>query len=213
MSEENKYLKLARAAREEDNAEDARKYYEMARTEDPENIEARFFYQYYALMDCKNIEIADRYEKLINSIEPTLKMIAKSTLSDSEKVELVTEIVGKTLPLKNVLLDIMYGLKVDGESVLPSSHMSSVTHNGIEFERNLGDKLIAIFGSKASPYTDLAVNLWKERIREFHATGGKRGYKDKGKKAWFDELADKIKVYDPSYVLPEFKQEGCISIG
>ena len=48
MSEISKYLKLARTAREEDNSEDAKRYYDMVRTEDPENGEAKFFYAYYA---------------------------------------------------------------------------------------------------------------------------------------------------------------------
>ena len=47
MEAQNKYLVLARRAREEGNAEDARRYYDILRTEDPDNAEAKFFYSYY----------------------------------------------------------------------------------------------------------------------------------------------------------------------
>lgn len=61
MNERNKYLKPARTAREEDNTEDAKKYYDMVRTDDPENGEAKFFYAYYSLYEGKNGEIPQNF--------------------------------------------------------------------------------------------------------------------------------------------------------
>ena len=64
---DTKYLKLARTARDENNGEDAKKFYDMVRVEDPENGEAKFFYQYYSLYEGKNIEIANRFIKLVKA--------------------------------------------------------------------------------------------------------------------------------------------------
>ncbi len=44
-------LTLARRAREEDNAADARKYYELALLEVPDDWEANFYFAYYRLME------------------------------------------------------------------------------------------------------------------------------------------------------------------
>lgn len=73
---ENKYLKLAREARSEGNSEDAKKFYDLVRTEDPENGEAKFFYAYYALYEVTNGEIAKRFTNLCNALKTSVKSFA-----------------------------------------------------------------------------------------------------------------------------------------
>ena len=49
--EESKNLKLARMARKENNSEDGKLFYGKVREEDPENVEAKYFYAYYSLYE------------------------------------------------------------------------------------------------------------------------------------------------------------------
>lgn len=93
MADTEKYLKLARLAREEENAEDARKYYDMVRTEDPENAEAKFFYSYYRIMDGTKGEAYNNFVSLCNSISSTLSLLSVSNESDAEKKALLRAMV------------------------------------------------------------------------------------------------------------------------
>ncbi len=48
--EEYKYLKLARQARRENNAEDAKRFYDIIRVENPDDGEAKYFYTFIILL-------------------------------------------------------------------------------------------------------------------------------------------------------------------
>ncbi len=63
-----KNLKLARTARAENNSDDAKRFYDLVRIEEPDNCEAKFFYAYYNLMSGKVIEISSNLDILINVI-------------------------------------------------------------------------------------------------------------------------------------------------
>ena len=93
METQNKYLLLARRAREEDNAEDARKYYDMVRTEDPENAEAKFFYSYYRMFSDTKGHAYSNYVNFCKGIKPTTSMILGSEDTADEKKKFLLTIV------------------------------------------------------------------------------------------------------------------------
>ena len=92
MAEENKYLKLARMARADRNSEDAKKYYDMVRTEDPENVEAKFFYSFYRLMEGTKGEAYGVFIDLCNSTKSTMSLLSVSEMSDDEKKAFVKDV-------------------------------------------------------------------------------------------------------------------------
>ena len=85
MENQNKYLLLARRAREEDNAEDAKKYYDMVRTEDPDNAEAKFYYSYYRMFSDTQGHAYSNYVDFCKGVKPTISMVIASDDTDSEK--------------------------------------------------------------------------------------------------------------------------------
>ena len=85
MENQNKYLLLARRAREDKNAEDAKKYYDMVRTEDPENVEAKFYYSYYKLLDSTNGQAAGNFVTFCNGMNSTMSMLIDFDMPVSEK--------------------------------------------------------------------------------------------------------------------------------
>lgn len=93
MENQNKYLLLARRAREEDNAEDARKYYDMVRTEDPDNVEAKFFYSYYRMFSDTKGHAYSNFLNFCKGIKSTLSMIMSSTDSEDEKKKFILTII------------------------------------------------------------------------------------------------------------------------
>ncbi len=205
---DNKYLKMARQAREEDNAEDAKKFYDMARTEDPDNAEAKFFFQYYSLMDCKNGEIPVKYDNVEKSAYSTIKMLGKSDYTAEDKFDLLSQIVDAFLPLAASMWHHMLGL-----SCFDYSDTIRMRNNHIRNAKELGNTIIDTFGEEKGLHTDLAVKCWKEAIDFDFACCNYLNYKDKDKEVWMHKYAKKIQKYDPSYKMPEYKQAGCLATG
>lgn len=207
MSEETKYLKLARAAREENNSEDAKKFYDMVRIDDPENGEAKFFYMYYSLYEGKNGEIASRFIKLVNVLDTSVKFIAQSSDTEDEKLKIVKAIVDAYTPMTWSLNRYMNNLKVgsgsNAQRVLPASDIQSACVAGVIGLYDLGDIIENCFPNN-SQAMQLAVVVWKEAIslhQKWYA------YKYNGKTP--DSYAAKIQKFDSSYVIP--KKAGCVS--
>ena len=201
---DEKFVKLARAARAENNAEDAKKYYEMMYIEMPDSAEAKWYYAYYTLMDCKNGEIPEKYAKVCSSLVPSLKL-ASLIEDEEEKAYLVLDITSDFIKLKNALIS--HILKIE---TLSYSYVENVRKTAQATERRLGEDIIEIFG-EIEPYTSYAINIWKRLIDERHITPY-RNYQDKDKVLWFEEMAKKIQKYEASYIMPEFKQAGgCVT--
>ena len=74
---DNLYI-LARRARENNNSEDAAKYYHEILLEDPNSWEAAFYGVYYTAMKCKIGEIASAASSVSNCLESTMDLILKN---------------------------------------------------------------------------------------------------------------------------------------
>ena len=207
--ETSKYLLLARAARKEGNAEDAKKFYDMVRTDDPLNPEAKFFYNYYNVLDSVNGEIANKYARLCSSIVPTLEMI-KEIPDEEERANLFSAVMDAFIPMMDNLEDHFHSYGFD----VSWAHegYKSVHRSGTEVMKGLGEKIIILFGEK-KPYTDAAVAIWKLRVENRHILSCYRNYKLRGKALWFDRLEEFIQRYEPTYKNPVFKQAGALAFG
>lgn len=93
MSEQNKYLLLARQAKKEGNSEDAAKYYDMVRTDDPENGEAKFFYAYFRMMSGTKGEAFTQFINLCKCASPAIELINKSNETVEFKKNLCIDVV------------------------------------------------------------------------------------------------------------------------
>lgn len=89
--ETKKLLVLARRARDENNSENAQKFYGLALQNDPNNWEASFFYVYYQAMQCKIIDIANAAFSVANNIISTMNIIAD--IQDESEKDLALETV------------------------------------------------------------------------------------------------------------------------
>jgi len=208
MSEISKYLKLARTAREEDNTEDAKKYYDMVRTDDPENGEAKFFYAYYALYEGKNGEIPKRFSNLCGALKSSIKMVKESNGSDAEKINDCNAIIDAFIPVSwslNRYMNNKNHEKKVGDSyikVFEMSQISSVCKEGMATLKDVGDLVATLFGPSPEGM-NMAVKLWKEYV-----TLAQKWY-SYAPKGDAEVYAAKIQKVEPSYELP--KKAGCIS--
>ena len=73
--ETDNLLLLARRAREENNSENAEKYYGMVLIQSPNNWEASFFHVYYQAMECKIAGIASAAQSIANCIDGNFALV------------------------------------------------------------------------------------------------------------------------------------------
>lgn len=206
--EENKYLKLARQARDEENSEDAKKYYDKVREEDPENGEAKYFYAYFSLYEGTNGELPRRFGNLCTVLSTSIKLVANSSLSNADKLKIVEEITDSFVP--EVWAENRYMNRKNHETkigdsyvkVFDQSQIISCSRNGMLALKDLGDQIDKLFANN-SEAKRIAVKAWKEYVslsQKWYA------YAIKGDPEIY---AEKIKLIDPSYEIP--KKAGCIS--
>ena len=201
-----KNLKNARAAREENNSEDAKKFYDMVRIDEPENGEAKFFYQYYSLYEGKNGEIPSRFKTLTTTLKSSVRCIAESNESDEEKMSVLSAIVSSFVPmtwsLNRYMNTLFVGSGENRQRVIPSSEISQSCIVGVVALYDLGDSIEKLFSGDEA--MKLAANAWKEGVslqQKWYA------YKYNGKTP--EEYTAKIQKVEPEYEMP--KKAGCIS--
>ncbi len=90
---ENLY-QLARRAKEEDNEENAKKYYDMLTAERPNDWEAYFYSAYYRARTCKLIQIENEAAGLKNTIDTTF-MLIKDNVDEEQWTYIYIEIISK----------------------------------------------------------------------------------------------------------------------
>ena len=203
-----KYLKLARTAREEDNTEDAKRYYDMVRTDDPENGEAKFFFAFYSLYEGKNGEIPKRFSNLCGGLKSSIKLVKESDSDEAEKLSIISAILGAFVPetwANNRYMNNKNHETKVGDSyvtVFSNSQITSVCKERMATLKDIGDYVASIYSSSPEGMK-LAASAWKEYVslaQKWYA------YAPKGDA---ETYAAKIQAVDPSYELP--KKAGCIS--
>ncbi|MBR2322711.1 MAG: hypothetical protein IKA54_03865 [Clostridia bacterium] len=203
-----KYLKLARQAKLDNNSEDAKTYYNKVREEDPENGEAKFFYAYYSMYEGKVIELYSRFSNLCKILPSSIQLIQESSSSKEEQLKAIEDIVNTFVPETWALNKFMNSKNRETKigdryvTVFDYSVIKSCCVTGMNALKNLGDQCEKLF--VADPECKkLAVIAWKEYVslaQKWYA------YATKGEAEIY---AEKIKRVDPSYEMP--KKAGCIS--
>ncbi len=195
-----KYLTLARRARSENNSEDAKKYYDMVRTEDPDNKEARFFYPYYRLWDSKKGDWCNVYVDLCNA---TLNLIKSLESGDAE---LAAEIFNKvkTLPASasKIQRELFSSVSSDSDKNKYNQQNKYCQKVGIEAMYKFGDAIESNFAGTDTER--LAADFWKQGVtyqQQWPYCGAD--------KTAAETYVAKIKKYEPNYEPP--KKAGCIS--
>ena len=203
---DEKYLKLAREARKENNSEDAKKYYDMVRVDDPENGEAKFFYPYYSLYQGTNREIPQRFVNLINVLDTSIKKISEGAESNEEKLKVVDSIANAFVPITWTVYNYMF----NKFRIYSYNQFQAVIKRGIHGCYVLGDAIEMYFNSN-NDFLKIAAKSWKEGIalqqKNYIAFSGEN-YDDATAP---DRYASKIQKVDPSYVIPTKEpKKGCL---
>ena len=206
---DNKYLKLARQAREEDNTEDAKKFYDMARTEDPENVEAKFFYAYYNLEDAINRDVPNKFSDYCKVAVACISRLKEVELEESEKIELLTTIVKVHTATVFSTYNYISSKSTGDTAIYSAQQRGTARQNAYLSLINIAESIEKAFAGNEEAIA-LAVLCWKKILTNpmmnsqyFFTSAGKD--KEASKAKW-EEVVAKIHKVDPSFNAPQPKK-------
>ena len=101
----NNLYTLARRARDENNSEDASKYYNQIAVEDTSSWEAQFYKVYYTCMQTKIAYMGNSCVKLSNTVESTFNLIAANISDSDEQLAAYREVYGKSINYAFMIVD------------------------------------------------------------------------------------------------------------
>ena len=83
---------IARRAKEDNNTENAHKYYDMILAKDPSSWEANFYTVYYQAMNCKIAEIQTAAIRVDNCLKNVFKLIKETETDETKQEAIITEL-------------------------------------------------------------------------------------------------------------------------
>jgi len=214
-----KWFTVARRAKESDDIETAKKYYQMILDEEPNSWEAYFYSIYYDCKKIKNAEISSTSDRIRNSIQQAFKILDEFVSDKTEKENAINELREKTNEITSYLLIGSHAF----EESLPYSYkqpLDSIKRNitlcNVFFD--IGDYIYNY--SKSNPdYKEIYCEQYKlaigvsESQSEFHIWAANSSEGDLfgvyGLKTRAEQGAQRIKEVDPSYkTKPELNPAG-----
>jgi uncharacterized Zn finger protein (UPF0148 family) len=205
----SKLYQVARRAKEDNNSENAAKYYDMTLQEDPESWEAQFYTVYYQAMSCKIANIYSAAVSITNCEDTVFNLIKENVQAPSERKKAVDEVAAKLITIAGMLFN---GAKrhYDGIGYQIQANYTQEMLNRCCAARDIlytsGNLIVQLFGEEYGK--DFAAPCWEVGIRQ-HALLI-RYFKDKeGNKNLIMSYVDKIKNFKEDYQAPEIKTGGC----
>ena len=198
---ENLY-QVARRARDDNNSENAAKYYYMILIKDPSSWEATFYTVYYQSMNCKIAQIQSAGIAISNCEDTVLKLIKDNVLDEKDKDKAINEVASRLMIISNMLYNGATNHYNDIDFNIQANYTQEYINNccaARDIMYNFGDYLINIFGDKYG--IDVAVPCWKLGIEQHAKLMPKFANKQVNKDV-IDKYAEKIKKYDSSYQEP-----------
>lgn len=204
----SKLYEVARRARDDNNSENAQKYYDMILVKDPSSWEANFYTVYFQSMRCKIAEIRSAAIRLSNCEDTVINLI-KNNISDStQQREIIKEIVAKLIPISVMLFNAAKN-HYDGINFqIQYKFGQQYINNGCaarDILYNFGNYLIKFFDDT---YGDIAAACWKVAIQQHNTLMPMFSEKNLNKDIIL-AYADKVKKYIPDYQTPEIDTGGC----
>ena len=201
--ETEKLLLLARRARNENNSENAAKYYDMVLQEDPNNWEAAFFQVYFQSMQCKIMNIASAAISVANCLEGTVGLIADLE-DEKEKDDALQTIVYYSTSIATLLASAANNHYTQHSTVNGAFGECS---NRIVAVNQIFSNLEAALKKHFAHKKDIIVSL--QKTYNNYLNNYSRFFNANYRTTLSARLTNEIKANDPSYVEPTPPKSGC----
>lgn len=198
---------VARRAKEQDNSENAAKYYDMILVKDPNSWEANFYVVYYQAMQCKIAEIMQAAMSVDNNVRSVLELV-KSIVDENEQKQAIVEICMKLDVISSMLYNAAESHYHGIDSSIKLNYVQEYANNvfsATQIQYTLGDAIVEMFGDK---YGNQAAYAWENAVK-MHSGFVKVLNDKEGNKASINSYVEKIKKYNTSYEAPAIDTSAC----
>lgn len=164
---ENLY-QIARRAKDDNNGENAAKYYDMILLKDPTSWEASFYVVYFKALECKIAQIRSAAISVSNC-EKNVLMLIRDNVPEDEQADAVKEVMLRSLLIANMLAN---GAKSHYDEISPDIKNDYIQEyvNNVCAARDImytcGTQIDSIF-QENTEIGKLAADAWKSGI-EIH---------------------------------------------
>ncbi len=158
---------LARRAKNDNNDENAAKYYDMILIKDPTSWEANFFSVYYKAMTCKIGEISSAAGKVKNCIGTTFELIDKYVEEDDDKAAAILEVKQKSFTISEILSNAAENHYNGISASIKQNYTMEYAGNIIAAEfivTELCNCLCSTFSENKTVMESVGVDILKERV-------------------------------------------------
>lgn len=200
---------IARRAKDDNNSENAAKYYDMILVKDPTSWEASFYLVYFKALECKIAQIQSAAITISNCIDTVLNLIKDYVSNRDEQILAVQEVTLRCVYISGVLYTgaknhydgIGSQIKPDYTQEMVSNCMSSLT-----IMYKLGDYIESIFDDYEELFVCIAES-WKNGIDKHNQLMPYLANKNVNKEI-MAEYTSKIQKYDKDYQMPTVQNNG-----
>ena len=189
---------IARRAKDDNNSENAAKYYEMILVKDPTSWEAAFYTVYFKAISCKIIEIQSAAISITNCEKNVLSLI-RDNVPETKQYDTVKEVMQRCSLAANMLAG---GALKHYEGISPDIKANYIEENSnrlcaaLDIIYTCGNQIDIIFSTKRD-VAKIAADAWKagiemqENIKPYLVATRCFGY--------IDTYSMKIGKYDSEY--------------
>lgn len=205
QTEKNKILVLARRAREADDSENAKKYYEQLLLDDPNDWEAVFYAQYYTFFSSKVIHAHVQANLMRKAAKNSINAICDSSMSMDEKVAAVKVLEKDMFEFWQYVVSSVS----DMGDVMDYSYKKSARSDSFGILFDVSDILEQKLSS-SKEINEICVKFWKEAVSK--TINEYDFYFAVEYKETAMQHIPMITKYDPTYIPPEEKKKktgGC----
>ncbi|MGN0470698.1 MAG: TFIIB-type zinc finger domain-containing protein [Acutalibacteraceae bacterium] len=206
---ENLY-KLAHRAKNDNNYENAEKYYDMILIKDPDSWEASFYVVYFKQMRCKIAQIQSAANSVENCIDTVLKLIKNNVKDSGEQIIAVKEVSDRCTAISDMLYNAALNHYNGIDMNIRSNYTQEMVNNccaARDIMYTLGNNIDYIFGT--NEMGKFAINAWSNGIHKHNQLMNNLLKKQQNKEVMLRYIS-KIKKYDPDYLPPKLSSGmGC----
>ncbi len=190
---------IARRAKDDENGENASKYYDMILVKDPTSWEAAFYVVYFKATECKIAQISSAAISVSNCEDSVLSLI-RENVPENEQEEAVKEVVSRSARIARMLAN---GAKnhYEGISLDIKNNYTQEYIDNVCAARDImyicGSQIERIFGDKEE-IARYAANAWETGIN-IHANILHFFANVDANKKIIDSYVEKIGKYNPEY--------------
>lgn len=206
----NNLYQIARRAKDDNNGENAAKYYDLVLQEDPTSWEASFYVVYFKAMGCTIAQIRESANKVMNCLDTVLELI-QAHVEDQEQSKAYAEVAARLNTVSTMLYQAANNHYQGIDINIRSNYKQELINNTLascDILYIFGNRLEKRFGRRKDAQ-QLAVAAWARAIDMHNGVLYFIANKD-DQKTFMDSYAAKIRKYNPSYEKPApIKTTGC----